>query len=165
MNKLNDLIRGIVKFLLKIIHREGDEKLSETLEQFIKFGIVGVTNTGVGYGINVLVLKILQPYHLSWDYVAANIVSFLLSVLWSFYWNNKFVFTEEEGQKRNKLKALLKTYVSYGFTGIILTNVLSYLWIDVLGISKYLAPLINLIITIPLNFIMNKLWAFKTKKQ
>ena len=165
MNKLNDLIRGIVKFLLKIIHREGDEKLSETLEQFIKFGIVGVTNTAVGYGINVLVLKILQPYQLSWDYVAANIVSFLLSVLWSFYWNNKFVFTEEEGQKRNKLKALLKTYVSYGFTGIILTNVLSYLWIDVLGISKYLAPLINLIITIPLNFIMNKLWAFKTKKQ
>ena len=32
----------------------------------------------------------------------------------------------------------------------------------VLGISKCVAPLINLIISIPLNFIINRYWAFKT---
>ena len=31
---------------------------------------------------------------------------------------------------------------------------------DLLGISQYLGPVINLLITIPLNFILNKLWAF-----
>ena len=46
--------------------------------------------------------------------------------------------------------------------GIVLANVLSYIWIDVLGISKCVAPLINLIISIPLNFIINRYWAFKT---
>lgn len=52
-------------------------------------------------------------------------VGFAISVLWSFYWNNKFVFTVGNGQKRNLLKALLKTYILYGFTGIILNNILS----------------------------------------
>lgn len=33
------------------------------------------------------------------------------------------------------------------------------------GISKFIAPLINLIISVPVNFIMNKMWAFKTEKQ
>ena len=137
----------------------------QSLVQFVKFGLVGVTNTAVSYVINILVLKLLQPYHLSWDYVAGNVVAFVLSVLWSFYWNNKYVFRKGEGQKRNLGKALLKTYVAYGLTGIVLANVLSWVWINVFGISKYVAPLINLVISIPLNFIINKFWAFRTRPE
>ena len=62
-------------------------------------------------------------------------------------------------------KALLKTYVAYGLTGIVLANALSYVWINVFGISKYVAPLINLTISIPLNFIINKCWAFRTQPE
>ena len=58
-----------------------------------------------------------------------------MSVLWSFYWNNKYVFTLENGKNRSLFKALLKTYISYGFTGIILNNILSWFWISVLSIS------------------------------
>ena len=47
-------------------------------------------------------------------------------------------------------------------TGIILANVLSFVWINILGISKYIAPLINLIVSVPVNFFMNKLWAYKS---
>lgn len=132
-----------------------------TLVQFIKFGMVGISNTLISYGLNVLVLFLLSPFCLQWDWAAGNAVAFLLSVLWSFYWNNKYVFTLEDGKKRNWWKALLKTYISYGFTGIILNMALSYLWIEVFGISKYIAPLINLVISVPLNFLINKFWAFK----
>jgi len=163
VNKLNEFIQKVIASILKIFHKEDKTELAASLVQFVKFGLIGVTNTLISYAINVLVLKLLQPYHLSWDYVAGNVVAFVLSVLWSFYWNNKYVFVEDEGQERNKWLALLKTYIAYGFTGIILTNILSYVWIDILGISKYIAPLINLIISIPLNFLINKLWAFKSK--
>lgn len=129
--------------------------------QFVKFGIVGVSNTLIGYGLNILVLFLLSPFSFHWDWVVANAVAFILSVLWSYYWNNKYVFTLEEGKHRDWWKALLKTYVSYGFTGIILNMALSYLWIEVFGTSKYIAPLINLIISVPLNFLINKFWAFK----
>ena len=105
-------------------------------------------------------LHIFERY----DYILGNTIAFLLSVLWSFYWNSRYVFGLEEGEKRSPWKALLKTYISYGFTGIILSNILSYVWIRVFGISKYLAPLINLVVSIPVNFLMNKLWAFKEEK-
>ena len=105
----------------------------------------------------------MRPLNAAWDFVAGNVVSFLLSVLWSFYWNNRFVFTAKEGEERFLLSALLKAYISYGFTGIILNNILSWFWIHVLYISKFTAPLINLIISVPLNFVINKFWTFKSK--
>ena len=134
--------------------------------QFVKFGVVGVTNTVISYTLNVLVLFACAKLHIfeRYDYILGNTIAFLLSVLWSFYWNSRYVFGLEEGEKRAPWKALLKTYISYGFTGIILSNILSYVWIRVFGISKYLAPLINLVVSIPVNFLMNKLWAFKGEK-
>ena len=151
----------MLTLLLNAFHIHLKESEIDSLTQFIKFCLVGVTNTLVSYGVNVLVLFLLKPYRLTWDYVAGNIVAFLLSVLWSFFWNNKLVFTVEKGQKRNIFSALLKTYVAYGFTGILLNNVLSYVWIEILGISKLVAPLINLIVSIPVNYLINKNWAFK----
>lgn len=62
----------------------------------------------------------------------------------------------QDGEKRDIGGTLVKTYLSYGFIGIILNNILPWLWIGVFGISKYVAPLINLIISVPLNFIINK---------
>ena len=161
VSKFDDLVRKLVLWVFRLIRKEPEEKTVDGLVQFVKFGIVGLTNTAISYGLNVLVLKILQPYHLSWDYVVANVVAFVLSVLWSFYWNNKYVFTKQEGESRSIWRTLLKTYVSYSFTGILLTNVLSWVLIDQLGVSKYVAPLINLVISVPLNFLINKLWAFK----
>ena len=106
-----------------------------SLLQFVKFGIVGVSNTIISYLLNIAVLLLLKPYNLSWDYVVGNLVAFFLSVLWSFYWNNKYVFTLENGQKRSIGKTLFKTYLSYAFTGIVLNNILSYVWIELLHIS------------------------------
>lgn len=131
--------------------------------QFIKFVIVGVTNTAVAYGSNVFVLFCLLPFGISWDFVVGNTVSFFVGVSWAFYWNSKYVFVLEEGKDRRILHALIKTYIAYAFTGLVLSNALSYLWIDYLDISKYIAPLINLIITVPLNYIINKYWTFKPK--
>lgn len=136
--------------------------MKRNLVQFIKFGIVGVSNTLVSYVLNLLCLFVLDKYDVAYDYVIANTVAFVLSVLWSFYWNERFVFTEkQEGYRSNRLVRLLKMYLSYGFTGIILNNLLSYVWISVLGISKVIAPLINSAIGVPINYVINKKWTFE----
>lgn len=49
-------------------------------------------------------------------------------------------------------KTFLKTYISYAGTGIVLSNILLAIWIEVFGISKVIAPLINLMVTIPINW-------------
>ena len=136
--------------------------MRRNLVQFIKFGIVGVSNTLVSYLLNLLCLVVLDKYDVAYDYVIANTVAFVLSVLWSFYWNERFVFTKQnEDYKSNKFVRLLKMYLSYGFTGIILNNVLSFLWISVLGISKLIAPLINSAVGVPINYVINKKWTFE----
>nr|WP_296441433.1 GtrA family protein [uncultured Acetatifactor sp.] len=162
---MKKLIKNVIIRIAEIFKLNISDSVLDGITQFIMFAIVGVTNTLLSYILNIIVLLLLRPCALSWDYVAGNVVAFLLSVLWSFYWNNRVVFTRKEGQHRTLWKALLKAYAAYGITGIVLSNILSWLWISVFHISKYVAPLINLVISVPLNFIINKLWTFKADKK
>lgn len=168
--KIYDLIEKIAFWFLglifKLLKKDMTEQVRSTFTEFIKFGLVGVSNTIVSYLLYAVTLQVLIKLNIfpAFDYIIANIVSFLLSVLWSFYWNNKYVFKLKDGEERSIWRALLKTYVSYGVTGIVLNNILLFLWVDTLGIHKMVAPIINLVINIPINFFMNKLWAFSKKK-
>jgi len=135
-------------------------KQSESLIQFIKFCLVGVTNTAVAYFLNIGILFLLKDAGWRWDYIFANVTSFTISIFWAFYWNSKYVFREKPDEKRNMWKALGKTFLSYGFTGYVLNSILLFVLVDMSGMSKYIAPLITLIISVPVNFLLNKLWAF-----
>ena len=88
-----------------------------------------------------------------------------MSVLWSFFWNNRYVFKEQEGEKRVWWKTLIKTYLAYAFTGLGLSNLISWLCIDMWGINKYIAVLINLVLAVPINYVLNKFWAYGQKGQ
>lgn len=135
---------------------------SESFVQFVKFCIVGLSNTAVAYFLNIAILIMLKDAEWRWDYIFANVSSFTISIFWSFFWNNKYVFKEKPDEQRNKWKALGKTFLSYGFTGYILSSILLFVLVDVFEISKYIAPLLTLIITVPVNFLLNKLWAFRS---
>ena len=159
-NKITELLKII---LIKGFRLTFLESRWDALMQFIKFGIVGVSNTVVSYVIYVISLLLFQKngWFVKADYLIAQVIAFVLSVLWSFYWNRKYVFNSEDGEAVSWYKALIKTYISYAFTGLFLNTVLSVLWVQILGISKMIAPIVNLLISVPLNFIMNKFWAFK----
>lgn len=151
------------------------------LWQFLKFAIVGVSNTLISeiiYGILV---------YLDVPYLIAYSIGFMISVLNAYYWSNKYVFKVQEGAKRIWWKVLLKTYIAY-FWGFLVRAVLLVFWIDIVQISQYLAGVaiflqekglqsvdaeflgeilaagINLLITVPMNFVVNKFWAYKNEK-
>lgn len=125
--------------------------LMATIKQFIKFGLVGVSNTLISLGTYYLL------YFFGVNYLIANTIGFVVSVLNSYYWNNKYVFKKtQEGH----LKPLIKTFLSYGST-FLLSTVLLFIMVQYFGVSEVFAPIATLVITIPLNFLMNKFWAFK----
>lgn len=165
------VVRAVFELLFKVIGKKLDEDTWTSLLQFIKFALVGVWNTLFSFAINFLCLKIFKASGILSQILfgtpirvyTANVIAWLISVFVSFLLNNRFVFQMEEGKKRSFWRALLKSYVSYGFTGLILNNILAMLWVGVLGIPEEIAPLISLVIAIPINFLMNKLWAFKTE--
>ena len=127
------------------------DNLFSTIKQFLKFGIFGVSNTLISLGVYYLL------YFMGVNYLIANTMGFIISVLNSYYWNNRYVFKKTQ---KGHLKPLIKTFMSYGLTFILSTGLL-FLMVNYLGISKVVAPIIAIIITIPINFFMNKLWAFK----
>lgn len=156
--------------------------MKKTLIQFIKFGVVGVSNTVVSYAIYALV------FYLTQNYLFANIISWLISVLNAYLWQNIFVFRQEDTKcRRVWWKVLLKTYMAYAFTGLFLNNILLWLWVDVIDISRYCGgiiawfsdrgfemtsrqfagyagPLLNMVVSIPINFVINKFWAYRQKE-
>lgn len=124
--------------------------------QFFKFGLVGLSNTAVSMAVYYVFLWINPAL-----YMVGSILGTILSIANAFFWNDRFVFKGNERGLKNTLKRLGKTYVSYGGTSV-LSNVL--LWVEVAAfhVNKAIAPIVNLIITIPLNFIINKLWTFRS---
>lgn len=129
------------------------------VSQVIKFGLVGVANTIINYAVYSFCV------YLGVHYLLSNILGFIVSVLNAYYWSDRYVFKKKEGEYRGIVKTLLKTYLSYGSTCLLLASVLLYIYVDKFHISEYIAQLLVLIITIPLNFIINKFWSFKTGKK
>ena len=121
------------------------------IKQFFKFGIVGLSNTI----LSLLIYYVLV--YLGVHYIVSNIVAYAISVLNAYFWSSKYVF---KASGANKAKLLLKLYVCYGLTFALSTGLL-FLMVDILGISELVAPIINLCITVPTNFLLNKFWAFK----
>ena len=165
---LNNIWQLIEKTLYFIVYKIFPLKLADdkwdAFLQFVKFGIVGVSNTIISYLLYVISLFVLRTIEVSpkIDYLIAQFIGFVLSVLWSFYWNRKMVFKADK-DKVPWLQALVKTYISYAFSGLFLSTVLSIIWVQLIGIDKILAPILNLVISVPINFILNKFWAFKEK--
>jgi putative flippase GtrA len=157
-------VKKFIEKILSVLHIKLSDAKIEWLAQFVKFGLIGVTNTLLSYGIYMLVSWLMAPLDFAYDYIVGSVLGFIISVLWSFYWNNKLVFTEGS-EKRNILKSLLKTYLSYAATGIVLSNILLYIFVDLMGVSKAIAPFLGLLITVPLNFVLNKYWAFRKEKK
>ncbi|MGE1062737.1 GtrA family protein [Megasphaera paucivorans] len=122
----------------------------DNFKQFLKFGIVGISNTGIAF------IVYYSLVFLGIHYLIANIVAWIVSVFNAFYWNSRYVFKTPAFW----LKALFKTYISYGISFLLGTGLL-YGLVEWGHISVLLAPICTLLITVPVNFLMNKWWTFR----
>lgn len=153
------------------------------ITEFLKFILVGISNTAVAYIVyGIVYYLIFQSVHL------ANFFAFIFSVLNAYFFQKKYVFKDlEKDNKQPWWKILWKMYVSYAFTGLILTELLLILWFEVIHLENYvgfivdilsginintsnqsiavlIAPAIDSILIIPISFLLNKYWAFGNKK-
>lgn len=143
--------------MLNLLKKFSSKKdILKLINQFIKFGLVGAVNTILSYAITNIGFYVLGMHE-----QLSNLIAFVITVFISFLLNRKFVFNEQEANETSWIKQLIKVYASYSITGLFLTALLLYFEETILGVPHYIATLMNLIVTIPLNFILNKLWAFK----
>lgn len=131
MKKIWDLIEKCMHFcVFRILRLRISEEAWNKWCQFVKFGIVGMSNTLIYYIVYVILVA------LSVNYLVSSLIGFFMSVSNSYYWNDRYVFTEDEEESRIWWKTYIKTFLAYAGTGLILNNLLLILWVRVCGIHE-----------------------------
>ena len=136
----------------------------EVLEQFFKFGIIGLMNTFIAYGINNGLYLYFDRSRILGDSITvmtqtANLVAFFITVFIGYYLNSRFTFQADPSIPW--WKSMIKVYLSYSITGIFMNAILIYIQVNLLGFPYYIATFVNLFFTVPTNFFLNKFWAYK----
>ncbi len=158
-----------------------DKQGKKQIRQFMKFALVGVSNTLVSEVIYAVLVFFKMHY------LPASFFGFSLSVLNAYYWSSRYVFQKAENQERIWWKVLAKTYLAY-LWGYLVSAALLIFWMEIMGIEKWVEPLgkwfqghglerldaqfcgnvaaagLNLLITVPMNYLVNKYWAYGQKK-
>lgn len=132
--------------------------------QFIKFGIVGVSNTFIGFSTEMffyyIVFSIVEmPENIK--IVISSGIAFFVSATNSYFLNSKYVFQPGKKTIYAHIKSYTKSIFSYGLTGLVISPILKIVIVTYIINYYWLASIISLFISIPINFVMNKFWAFK----
>lgn len=132
------------------------------LVQFVKFGLVGVSNTLISYATEMLGYYVLLTGMTSetLKVTLVTVASFLISTVNAYYWNNRYVFKGDRHTLGQHVRAYLRTAACYALTGLLLAPMVK-VWLVNISVPFWIASLSTLILTIPLNFILNKFWAFR----
>ena len=121
-------------------------------KQFILFCLVGASNTLITMGVLALLLR-LGVY-----YLIASPVAYICGVVNGYLWSSKLVFKKKRTVE-NATKFLIVNIIVLGVnTGLM------WIWVDALSIREILAQILTICFTMPLNFILNKLWTYRSKQ-
>ena len=123
----------------------------KSIIQFIKFGIVGISNTLLTALTIWILLKLL---HCS-DYVS-NLIGYIVGLLNSFIWNRKWTFESKTKVSDTLFKFILTFAICYLLQ---LGNL--YLLLHFTHIDSYICQLLSIVVYTIINFILNKNYTFK----
>src|SRR5271167_58172 len=119
--------------------------------QFVKFGIVGVSNTLLTFAVYTLLLKGFGVW-----YLAASAIGFVVGAVNGFLWNRRWTFRGHVGD------AL--TPVRWGIVqgcGLGLNLGLLYLLVHDAGLDELLAQAFATVVVTVLTFLANRAWTFR----
>ena len=124
----------------------------ETIVQFSKFALVGALNTAISLAVFYLLYNLF-----SINYPIANLVSYIIGVINSFFWNKLWVFRRGSGNMvRESLIFLLVFAVSYSIQYISLWGM-----VEVAGINPNWAQLPAMAVYTIVNYLLNRYVTFK----
>jgi len=117
---------------------------------FIRFVIVGVSNTALGYAIFWFAHRTLPAF-------SSQVVSYLLSMLWSYYWNRRWTFKSSSNVTGEAVK-FFSSQIAFMFLS---ASSLGFL-VDHLHENASLSWLFTVAVITVLNFVVSRFWSFKT---
>lgn len=130
------------------------EKLKKLFFQAVKFGLVGVINTLVDYGVYTLLLFV--PFFKE-NYVLAQVLGYSAGLINSLVLNKRWTFSQREPMTKGQLASfLLVNLVALAVsTGILVLTQ------ENLQLNRYAGKIIATVGSMAVNFLGNKLLVFR----
>jgi len=120
--------------------------------QFVKFGIVGVSNTLIAFAVYTVLLKVFGVW-----YIAASGIGFAAGAVNGFLLNRRWTFREHAGDALTPVRwAIVQS------CGLACNLGLVYLFVHDAGMDKLLGQIPATAIVTVLTFTANRLWTFRT---
>jgi putative flippase GtrA len=120
--------------------------------QFVKFGIVGVSNTLIFFLVYTLLLNVFGVW-----YVAASGIGFAVGATNGFLWNRRWTFRGHVGDALTPVR-----WFVVQTSGLFLNLGLVYLFVDGAGLGELLGQAVTIVIVTLTTFFANRAWTFKT---
>lgn len=125
------------------------------LRQFLKFSVVGVISTLLDYGVFALLSSLIHV-----PYLLANILSFSLAVMNSYYLNRRWTYrSQHPNWKGEGLKYLIVYIIGLGISEFIL-----FVLVDRWQIHQLLAKAVSVCLVIFWNYSGTRFWAFRHQR-
>lgn len=135
------------------------KKLWDKFGQFIKFSIVGLSNSIIAIIVyNIYIFLIDKPIFFISSINVGYSLAFLLSVANGYYWSRKYVFSSN-GSKTEIIKFFTQYVITY-FIGLGLINLFCFF-----GIHESVAQILQMAITSIINYFGSKFLVFKKAKE
>lgn len=149
-------LRRAMAFFFRLAGRELTDENYENALQFVRFLLVGLTGSVVQLVVfYLLVFRFGRGHYLWW-----NTIAYCACVVDLYFWNRAVVFT---GTKTN-FGTFLRSCACYVATYAMQQGLL-LLFVDVLHFSQIVSPLLAMFCSTPVNFVLNKVFAFGEKKK
>ena len=125
-------------------------KLIKKHLQFVKFSLVGATNTLISLMAYTLLVK-LGIY-----YIVANVLAYGVGMVNSYILNKLWVFNSNSSTGSTAAKFIL-----INISALSLSTFLLYLCVSLIGVNKILSQIIVTFMVLTINYTANKLWTFR----
>ncbi len=141
-----------MKKLLELYHKH---------EEIINYLIVGVLTTVVSLATYFICTSIFLDPNNKIELQIANIISWIFAVAFAYFTNRVFVFKSKE---KNMLKEA-STFVGSRILSLFMDMFTMFIIVSVLHLNDKIGKLVSQVIVTIANYILSKLFVFKTKKK
>ena len=129
------------------------KKYKEVINYLIVGGLTTVLSLGTYY---ICVYTFLNPEN-PLELQIANIIAWIVGVVFAYFTNRKFVF---ESKEQNKIKESAK-FVGSRLTTLVLDMLIMWLGVTILCFNDKIMKIISQILVIVGNYIISKFFVFK----
>ena len=128
-------------------------RLYQRFRNLILYGIIGSFTSALDFAVFTLLSKYIGIH-----YIVANCISVLIGISTSFALNRSINF-----KVKDKTGKRFLIFLTVGLCGLLLSNVILYVGIDMLSGDELIVKLASIVLVVGFQFILNKFITFKEK--